>query len=150
MAEVPGFGENFNPNEFRENIKRVMKMSAPQQVEERVTFRWPKETTHSGTVDHAGSPYDFSASNIDTSTQKPDVQIDCAVEIVDRAPTGTPMGEFNNPRAKITVLDIDYELVKGSSEVLIGGNTYNVNYIEPQGLFSVTVYIFHTTALDES
>lgn len=149
MATVPGFGESFNSTIFRNNIKNVMRMGAPNAVEERVTFKWPVSKTYSVKTDPTGRPYDL-ASETASVTEIDDVQIDCAVEILDRNPTGTPIGEFNNPRATITVLDTDYEQIAGSSIVLIGGNTYTVNYVEPVGLFDVTVYTIHAQAVDES
>lgn len=149
MATVSGFGENFNSTVFRNNIKNVMKMGAPNSIEERVTFRWPATKTYSVKTDPTGRPYDL-ASDAASVVEVEDVQVDCAVEILDRNPTGTPIGEFNNPRATITVLDTDYEQIAGSSIVLIGGNTYQVNYVEPVGLFDVTVYTIHVQAVDES
>jgi hypothetical protein len=149
MATVPGFGEGFPSTVFRNNIKNVMRMGAPSAVEQRVTFRWPSKKTFVGKTDPSGRPYDL-ASATSSVVQKEDVQIDCAVEILDRNPTGTPIGEFNNPRATITVLDVDYETIKGSTIVLIGGNTYNVNYVEPVGLFDVTIYTLHCQAVDEA
>lgn len=149
MATVPGFGESFNSTIFRNNIKNVMRMGAPNAVEERVTFCWPAEKTFVGKTDPSGRPYDL-ASATSSVIQKENIKIDCAVEILDRNPTGTPIGEFNNPRAIITVLDVDYESIKGSTIVLIGGNTYNVNYVEPVGLFDVTIFTIHAQAVDES
>jgi hypothetical protein len=149
MATVPGFGENFNSTVFRNNIKNVMKMGAPNAIEERVTFQWEPEKTYVGKTDPTGRPYDLASATVST-VFKADVQIDCAVEILDRNPTGTPIGEFNNPRATITVLDVDYESIKGSTIVLIGGNTYTINYVEPVGLFDVTIFTLHCQAIDES
>jgi len=149
MSKVSGFGENFDSTIFRNNIKNVMRMGAPNAIEERVTFCWPAVKTYTGKTDPSGRPYDL-ASAAATVVQKENVQVDCAVEILDRNPTGTPIGEFNNPRATITVLDVDYETIQGSTIVLIGGNTYHVNYVEPVGLFDVTIFTIHCQAVDES
>lgn len=147
--DVPGFGEDFDSTVFRREIKNVMKMAAPTAVEERVTFLFDDVKTYSTPTDPSGRPYTLNASA--ASVESTDsVQVDCAVEIVDRVPSGTPIGEFNNPRAIITVLDEDYALIEGSSKCLIGGNTYTVNYINPIGLFDVTVYQIHTQARDEA
>lgn len=147
--EVPGFGEDFDSTIFRANIKNVMKMAAPTAVEERVTFLWDDVKTYTGPTDPSGKPYQLDAATASVEETE-NVQIDCAVEIVDRVPSGTPIGEFNNPRATITVLDNDYALIEGSSKCLIGGNTYNINYVEPIGLFDVTVYIIRAQAQDEA
>lgn len=150
MAEVPGFGSGFNPDTFRENIKNTMRMGSPQSVAERATFRWRAKKTYTGKTDVKGKPYDLAAAATPSVDNKPDVQIDCAIEIEDRNPNGTPIGQFNTPKATLTVLDEDYALIEGAEEVLIGGNTYTINYTEPMGLFSVTVYTIHATARDES
>jgi hypothetical protein len=52
------------------------------------------------------------------------------------------MGGFDASRATLTLLDEDYELVKGATEVLISGNTF---VLEPpgwvaSGLFDCTVW----------
>lgn len=150
MATVPGFGSGFDADTFRLNIKNTMKMGSPQAIEERVTFRWPVEKTFTGKTDPKGKPYDIGSAGSSTITEIDDVQIDCAVEIEDRNATGTSIGQFNNPKATITVLDEDYALINGAKEVLIGENIYTINWVEPVGLFSVTVYTIHATAKDES
>jgi hypothetical protein len=150
MAEVPGFGSGFNADTFRTNIKNTMRMGSPQSVPERVTFRWRTKKNYAGKTDKKGKPFDLAAAATIPADAKADIQIDCAVEIEDRNPAGTPLGQFNTPKATITVLDEDYALIDGAHEVLIGENTYTINYTEPVGLFSVTVYTIHATARDES
>jgi hypothetical protein len=150
MAEVPGFGSGFNADTFRTNIKNTMRMGSPQSIPDRVTFRWKTKKNFATKTDLKGKPYDLAATATIPEDAKPDVQVDCAVEIEDRNASGTPIGQFNTPKATITVLDEDYALIEGAQEVLIGGNTYSINYTEPVGLFSVTVYTIHCTAKDES
>lgn len=147
--DVPEISGSFDPDNFRRAIKLTMKMGAPQAVAERVTFRWRNKKQYTGKTDANGKPFDLAASATPVDV-KPDVQIDCAVETESRNPNGTPLGQFNTPKATITVLDEDFALIDGAQEVLIGGNTYIINYTEPVGLFNVTVYTIYATALDES
>ena len=141
----------FDAAAFRDSIQFAMNMGLPQTASERVTFRWTPEKDYA-IEDPGGNPYDYTATP--TSTNAPaDVQVDAAVEFVTRTTLsgGTPVGEFNTPRAVITLLDVDYAEVEGADQVLLGGNTYKVDFIAPPiGLFEVTIYQIHCSAMDES
>ena len=145
----PNFGAGFDAAAFRENIRSTMQMGSPNAVAEKVTFQWESQRSYGSRLDPSGKPYKKDAEITDTSTNE-DVQIDCAVDYEDRTGEGTPIGEFNNPRVLITILDEDFESVKTATKVLIGGNTYNIQYSRPVGLFSVTVYEVYAQAVDES
>lgn len=61
------------------------------------------------------------------------------------------MGQIENAKIVATILDIDYELVKGANQIICGSSSYNIDFVAPSnGLFSVTVYSIHATAIDES
>lgn len=145
----PNFGAGFDAAVFRDAVKSTMQMGSPNSTVEKVTFRWPVQKTYQGRTDPSGKPYSLTASVVDESTNE-DVQIDCAVEFIDRTSVGSPIGEFNNPRVLITVLDEDFDAVSTATKVLIGGNTYNIQYSRPMGLFSVTIYEIFAQAVDES
>ena len=151
MAEPTdvNFAAGFDAAAFRQAVKSTMQMGSPNSVAEKVTFRWEVQRSYSGKTDPSGKPYSLSSTIVDETTND-DVLIDCAVEYEDRTGTGTPIGEFNNPRAVITVLDEDFDLVRTATKVLIGGNTYDIQYSRPVGLFSVTVYEIFAQAVDES
>lgn len=143
----------FDAAGFRNSIKKVMVMGLPENVTERATFQW--KTVRSYAIEApSGNPYDFAATP-STTTSHPDVQVPVAVEFVPnatgRASGGTPIGEFDNPRVILTVLDEEYEQVKTADMVVLGGNTYFIQFWAPPiGLFSVTVYQCYLTAEDES
>jgi hypothetical protein len=152
MATVgdPNFGNGFDADVFRTQIRNAMTMGLPESSEDRATFRW-RTTKTFARADRGGSPYDFSEPAASV-TAKPDVQVPVAVEFhtnstVDR---GTAMGRFDPTRAVITVLDEDYKQVEGANEVLLGGTSYDVQYVSPpMGLFSVTIYQIHVQSRDE-
>lgn len=151
MARVTGFGTGFDAAAFRTAIKNTMRMGAPQDTNERATFIWTTTKTYSR-ADSGGKPWTKDASVQTTSAHDP-VQIDVAVEFVPRSTLagGTPVGNFETPRAIITVLDEDYALIEGADKVLLGENTYNIDFVAPPiGLFEVTVYQLHCSARDES
>jgi hypothetical protein len=141
----------FNAAQFRDAIKFAMNMGLPNTVSERATFRWTPDYTYS-TSDPGGTPYDLESTP--TATDAPeDVQIDCAVEFVSKANAsgGTALGPFDVTRAVITILDTDYSSVAGADQVLLGENTYKVDFVAPpMGLFEVTIYQVYCTAVDES
>jgi hypothetical protein len=141
----------FNAAQFRDAIKFAMNMGLPNTVSERATFRWIPDYTYSE-ADPGGTPYDLDA--VPTATDAPeDVQVDCAVEFVSRASAsgGTAVGDFDVARAIITVLDTDYASIEGCNQVVLGGDTYDVDFVAPpMGLFEVTIYQIYCTAVDES
>lgn len=143
------FGAGFDADNFRNVIKGSMQMGLPNSVKERPTFIWPQEVSVSN-PSSTGKPYDFNTPAQSVNPVK-EVQIDCAVEYIDRMPNGTAIGQFETPRVKITVMDVDYPRVEGATHVLLGGNKYTINFTAPpMGLFAVTVYQIHCQAEDES
>jgi hypothetical protein len=153
MATIPGDprASGFDAPGFRDAIKFAMKMGLPEDTAERPTFRWKAVKTFTS-ADPAGNPYNRKAAPI-TNVQHADVQIDCAVEFISRSTLGggTPAGDFETPRAIITVMDVDYPDVDGATEILLGGNTYHIDFVAPPtGLFGATVYQIHASAESES
>lgn len=141
----------FDAAEFRDGIKFAMSMGLPEDESERLTFRWKVDRTYT-TSDPSGKPYDYSETPA-SSTQKDDVQIVAGVKFVTRATSGsgTAVANFDSPRVVVTVLDDDYGSVSDADEIILGGNTYTIDYWEPpQGLFDVTIYNVHASAVDES
>ena len=145
----PNFGTGFPEQAFRDAIRSTMQMGMPNSEQERATFRWAALSTFQN-PNVAGRPINFNDQAL-TIDRHEDVQVDCAVEFVDRAGNGTAIGEFNNPRAKVYVMDDDYELIKTATSVLLGGNEYTINFTEPPvSLFKFTLYTLHVMAVDES
>ena len=147
----------FNAAQFRDAIKFAMRMGTPNPEENRATFRWDVERTYSE-ADGSGNPYSWTAT-ADSETSYDEVQADVAVEFVTRSTlsNGNPIAEFDTPRAVITVLDVDWDIIiDGGSrpapdQVILGGNTYNMDFIAPDiGLFDVNVYQLHCSAIDET
>lgn len=156
MAKVNGFGTGFDAATFRTAIKNTMKMGSPNTVEQKATFRWKTFRAFSGS-DSSGKPWVKDAVPV-YEVSYPDVQIDCAVEFITRSTLsgGTAVGDFDTPRAIITVLDVDYVKIAQTSEtdgadlVLLGGATYKIDFVAPPiALFDVDVYQIHCSAVDE-
>jgi hypothetical protein len=149
----PTFGAGFDADTFRKKIRQTMMMGLPEKVEDRPTFIW-KIKDQFAVAAPSGNPYNFAATPTVKDTAHPPVQIPIAVEYAStsgRTMGGSPIGEFDNTRVTITVLDEDYELVIGADQVKLGGNTYNIEYWAPPiGLFPVTTYQAFLVAEDES
>lgn len=152
MAQVtnPAFA-GFDAAAFRLAIRSTMTMAAPNATADRATFRWSPIKTFSP-QDPAHNPYSFTEAPV-TNVTHIDVKVPVAVEF--SAPRlaahETPLGEFDTARAIITILDDDYALVAGADLVLLGQNTYEIEFVAPPiGLFDVTVYQIYAVARDES
>jgi len=151
MARVTAAGfSGFNADLFRSAIKSTMLMGSPNIVEEKVTFIWTIQKTFAKT-DNKGKAWTKDATPTTVVEHDP-VLVDCAVEFIPRTTLsgGTAIGPFDTPRAIITILDVDFELVSTADRVLMGNNTYVVDFVAPPvGLFEVDVYSIHVSAVDE-
>lgn len=147
---VPDLTTAFDSDGFRDAIRNTMMMGMPNATSERVTFRWSELKTFAK-HDASGRPLDWYANPTVNITQ-PDVEVPVAIEFsARRSMSGaTNVGDFDNPRAILTLLDVDFELVEGADKVIIDGSEYTVEFVEPPvGLFDVTVYTMHISAMDE-
>lgn len=147
----PAFGAGFDAAGFRNAIRQTMVMGQPNAVEERATFQWTTESSYAQ-EDPAHNPYSWDDTPV-VSTSHADVQVPVAVEFSARpaASVDTSVGQFDTSRAVITILDSDYALITGADKVLLGGNTYVIDFVAPPlGLFEVTIYQMFCSALDET
>lgn len=148
---MAGTNAAFNSQAFKDGIHLAMNMALPGTVADRATFQWRVEKTFAK-QDNANRPYDWTSTAV-TSNERADVQVSCAVEFAARTTTAgeTPLGKFDSTRAIITLLDEDYALIEGADTVLLGQNTYDVDFVAPPiGLFEVTIYQLYCSARDES
>lgn len=152
MATVtaPGFG-GFDADKFRDAIRNTMLMGMPNAEQERATFKWNPDRDFA-IEDNGGDPYNLAATPV-SSIQHPEVQVPVAVEFISRAAFSPqlPMGEIQNSRVIITILDLDFEEVRGADLVQFDTSDYEIDYVAPPiGLFDVTVYQIYATAIDEA
>lgn len=150
---MAGSDSRFDAANFRTKIRDTMTMGLPTSVSDRATFRWDTTKTYA-IKDPKGKPYDYTEPPA-TVNPHADVQVPVAVE----ASSGsvirtafTPAGEMNDRnRVIITILDVDYDLVSTANVVLLGGNTYHIDYwAPPMGLFDVSIFQCYLIAMDES
>lgn len=128
-------------------LKRAMEFGAPTRVEDRATFYKVVTTTDDVPRDDDFIPFDPEAER----TAKPTpVTVDCTVEYVDRSEQTEAFGAITASRIKVTLLDPEYQKVKGFSYVVAGGDRYNYRLTEPPvALGNIDVWTVHCVAEDE-
>lgn len=136
---MAGSNAGFNPAEFRSGIRLAMTMGSPGLTNEKATFRWNRAQTF-GPQDPANRPYHWNQVPLTDTTPDPVVIDNVAVEYGGSNTTGTAVGTFDPQRVTLTMLDDDYDLIRGADVVEIGGNDYEISTTTVTGLFDVDVY----------
>lgn len=129
-------------------LRRAMVFGEPTRSADRATFYVVTTTTGVGPRDEDLVPFDPVVAR----TVKPTaVTVPCAVEYGDRGDQVETFGTITPSRVKVTLLDDDYQQVKGFSYVVIGGDKYLYRLTEPVvALGSVDVWTVHVVAEDEA
>lgn len=129
----------------REGIRSAMAMGMPVEEEERPTFYFDSTKVYDY-VDEAGKPFDWSVSPTVSKNPGPTRAL-CSWEF--SAPLGrqaaheTPVGQFNPTTLILTVLDEDFDEVRGFRYVTIGpsDDKWWFRFYQPAvGLGDMTVY----------
>lgn len=151
---MAGSSPDFDAAGFREAMRATMMMGFSTSTPEWPTFYFnPTGYTYPpGTLlDETGKPYDFAVKA--TPTQAAAISVPCAIEwgsgkTVDYKIEA--VGDFQYGDMVLTLLDVDYALVKTADYVMMGTQKYEIRFLEPQiGLFDVSVYRFHCRAVQE-
>lgn len=146
MAQaLPGF----DAEDFRTNIRLAMTVGLPVDTADQPTFVFPGAVTNDDPADEEDVPFDPDA--------RPEVapprseKVPCAVEYVDGEGKVENFGVIVRSKVKITLLDEDYETIRGFAYVVIGGDKFIYSKTEtPLGLDSVGVWTVHATAEDDT
>lgn len=132
----------FNSATVRDALRLAMMIGTPNATEERVTFRWSGVAAYP-VADPAADPYDWTEQP-QTEITHDDVQVPVAVEVGGAATDeSNAAGTFDNTKAVITILDDDYEQVRGADQIIFANKTYGIDSVVPLGLFDLTVYQLH-------
>ena len=136
---MAGKNSGFNAKAFRQNIRFVYNMAAPPLEEEQATFYFPSELVYNVGTDAEDTPFDPQATV--TRNQPDPVRVPCSIEFKDTAGQVIDFGLITPAEVEITLLDEDYEKVKGCSYVVLRGEKYNYQQTyAPSGLFDVGLY----------
>lgn len=151
---MAGVSVDFDATGFRDAIRATMMMGFSTSTPEWPTFYFnPSGYTYPAgtTLDETGRPYDLSV--MATPTVLSSLTVPCAIEwgsgkTVDYKIEA--VGDFQNGDMVLTLLDVDYTLVKTADYVMMGTQRYEIRFLEPQiGLFDVSVYRMHCRAIQE-
>lgn len=148
---MAGTNPGFSAAEFRDAIHFAMKMGAPADPEAQVTFYFDADATTSAvSMDSRRVPFDPDA-DVNPGTGRQPLRVDCAVEYFDAEGQPTGFGLLTPSRLAITLLDVDYEQVVGTSYVVVHGDRYDFRRTEPPvGLFDAGIFTMHFTAQNET
>ena len=128
-------------------LRKAMEFGAPTRGEDKATFYKVVTTTGEEPRDEDYVPFDPA---VERSVKPTPIVVPCAVEYVDKADQVETFGAVTSSRVKVTLLDDDYQKVKGFSYVVIGGDKYNYRLTEPViALGSIDVWTVHVVAEDE-
>lgn len=148
---MAGTDTAFDADDFRTNIRATMLMGLTAEEADRPKFLFNTTETFAGEVDATGAPFDFTDTPTVSSTAS--VQVLCALEWASGKNTGTEgriMGDFEEGDLVITVLDEEYEEIKGADKVEVDGTQYEIRFVQPSvGLFNVTVFSLHCTTYNQ-
>lgn len=142
--------EGFDADAFRDGIWTAMAVGLPPELEDQPAFVTPAPVVDTGDErDSDGVAFDPSKQRTkigpDTVTQVP-----AAIEYFDADGTVGTFGLTTPSKVILTLMDEDYEAVKGFSYVVIGGNKYLYRKTEPPlGMVDVAIWRVHCSTDDE-
>ncbi len=148
MADVDGVP--FDAAAFTTGILTAMQLGKPPNVTDRAIFHFASEVTNVSPADEEGVPFDPYATPVVVQGNSI-VGIDCAITFDDVSGRPTQLGDLQPNRIVLTLLHIQYLLVKGFDRVEIAGDFYEYDFTEPPiGLGSATVWQVHCAAKDDT
>lgn len=161
MATNSEFAADFDQADWEDSIRQTMRMGMPEDDAFKLTWYWKREQVFSPD-DTAGNPYEWDDDPITDDPGNPDLPddgaeqtliVDYAIEFSSR-PAGsvnTVLGEIDNSRAVVTLLDSDYQQVRDADYAKIDRSTYRIQFDSPAiGLFGATVWERILEAVDEA
>lgn len=131
-------------------LHKAMAFGAPNEDSDQATFVMPQTIlSTTGPLDDENVPFNPSVTPVKSTISRRTVP--CAYEYVDAQGKIENLGIINPSRVKITLLDDDYQEVKGFDYVVIGGQKYLYRKTEPPvALGSIDVWTVYCQAEDES
>lgn len=131
-------------------LKKAMTFGAAEADADQPQFYMPRTNSPAvSPVDDEQVP--FSVTVRPTRSTLVKKTVDCAYEYVDAEGKIENFGLLNPSRVRITLLDAEYQQVKGFEYVTIGGNRFLYQKTEPPlALGSIGVWTVHCRAEDLS
>lgn len=143
-----GIAYQFNGPTFRNAIRFVFEMETSNDPNSAITFHFDDTVSFTGPRDGDDVPFDPRTPVV--RTQHTTVRVPCDVEFQKAGDEPTAFGVVVPAKVKVTLLDQDYEKIKGASYVTVGGDRYAYHYEQPDyALFDVGIHEILYTAENE-
>lgn len=141
---------SFDEAAFTDGILTAMGVGTPPETADRAVFVFADTSVATGSVDDEGIPFDVTQAPTRTAGAEV-ADVPCAIEFFDAVGQVADLGVLQPTKIKVTLLDAQYELVRGFDHVRIGGDKYHYRKTEPPiGLVTKTIWIVHCTAEDDT
>lgn len=139
----------FNSARVVEGLHKAMGFGEPTRTSDKATFYFPKRRDIGDATDEEGVPFDPTVQAEDVS--KPALRLPCSVEYFQRGDVIESFGTIQSDRIKITLLDPEYQRIKGFAYVTAGGDKYVYRSTQPpDALASIDVWTVWAVAEDET
>jgi len=143
-----GTPSSFNAAQVRAGLLTAMNFGLPTVTNDQPTFFMPQTATSASHLDDEGVPFDPAA--VPTLSTLVKRRAPCAVEYVDGDGKIETFGIIAPSRVKLTLLDTDYDTIKGFHFCVIEGQRYYYARTEPPvALGTIDVYTIHCKSEDE-
>lgn len=131
-------------------LHKAMAFGAPSNDSDQATFVMPQTIlSTTGPLDDEGVPFDPAVTPVKSVLSRKTVP--CAYEYIDAQGKIENLGIINPSRIKFTLLDDDYQEVKGFAYAVVGGQKYLYRKTEPPvALGSIDVWTVYCQSEDES
>lgn len=141
-------GNYFDKAAVLAGLHIAMDFGEPNVTTDKPTFFMPRSSTAPGNKDQHGVP--FNPDNKRTFSALVKKTVPCAVEYTNAQGKVENFGLINPSKVQITLLDPDYQRIRGCEFVTIGGQKFLYRKTEPPiALGSIDVWVLHFTAEDE-
>lgn len=145
-SQIPGF----DADTVRAGLRLAMQVGLPVATQDQPLFVMPTVVTGDSdhNLDSGGTPYgaDFKP----TRSTPAQFRVPCAVEYFDGAGKIEAFGLVAPSHVLITLLDTEYNIVKGFAYVVLAGNKYYYEREQPPlGLVDIGVHTFRCRSDDE-
>ena len=132
----------------KSGIHTAMGFGEPTRTEDKATFYVPRPADEPVAPGNSeGVPWNPAEKR---NTKRDAIQVACAIEKFERADDTGTYGTLQPDRIVITLLDGEYQQVKGFEYVVAGGDRYYYRKTDPPvALGSIDVWTVHATAQDE-
>lgn len=142
-------GVPFNETGFLAGISTAMRVGVPEREADQLVFVFGDDVSVTGSQDADEVPYDPAV--VPTVVAGKRVRVLCAAEYLDARGQAVEFGIITPSSLRITLMDAEYQKVKGFAFVVAGGDKYLYRRTAPaMGMVTATVWTIYCVAEDET